>query len=60
MRICEIVFGEVQVVVLGSVFKLLLLQIYFARETVLVARDRPTLAEVEASIGGLFLVVFSN
>lgn len=46
--------------VLGSVFKLLLLQIYFARETVLVARDRPTLAEVEASIGGLFLVVFSN
>lgn len=60
LRICEIVFGEVQVVVLGSVFKLLLLQIYFARETVLVARDRPTLAEVEASIGGLFLVVFSN
>ena len=48
LRICEIVFGEVQVVVLGSVFKLLLLQIYFARETVLVARDRPTLAEVQA------------
>ena len=46
--------------VLGSVFKLLLLQIYFAWETVLVARGRPTLAEVEASIAGAFSVGFSN
>ena len=51
LTICEIVFRKVQVVLLVSVFKLPVLQMYFARETVLVARDRPTLA-VEASFFG--------